>query len=74
MLRTLGAALTSGPALASDGRTVFMESTVEHADGTVTVPLYPGRADGEPFWYVVLDASSSEAADRFGANRANKLW
>ena len=70
---TVGAVAVPVTAHASGGRTVFVESAVEHADNTVTLPVHRGRADGAPFWYVVLDASTSEAADRFGANRADKL-
>lgn len=61
-----------GPAAADDGR-LFVESAVEHADGTVTLPLRRGRTQDGWFRYVVLDASTSHAADRFGVNRANKL-
>lgn len=61
------------PAQASGGGTVFVPSAVEHADHTVTLPLHRGAAGGQTFWYVVLDASTSGAADRFGVNRSNKL-
>ena len=61
------------PAHASDGRTVFLPSAVEHADHTVTLPLHRGEADGQPFWFVVLDASTSNAAQKYGVNRSNKL-
>ena len=61
------------PAQAAGDGTVFVRSAVEHADHTVTLPLHRGEAAGRPFWYVVLDASTSEVADRFGVNRSNKL-
>jgi hypothetical protein len=67
------AAAVSAPAHASGGATVFVPSAVEHADHTVTLPVHEGQADGQTFWYVVLDASTSSAADRFGVNRSNKL-
>jgi len=57
----------------ADGRTLFITSAVEHADGTVTLPLYRGTSHGRTVWYVVLDATTSDAADRFGVNRAQKL-
>jgi hypothetical protein len=60
-------------AYASSGRTLFVSSAVEHADNTVTLPLHRGVSNGRPVWYVVLDASTSSAAERYGANRANKL-
>jgi hypothetical protein len=62
----------AGPADASDG-TVFLESATEHGDGTVTLPLYTGTSRGRTVHYVVIDASTSTAADQYGANRANKL-
>ncbi|NUR07446.1 MAG: hypothetical protein HOQ45_10575, partial [Nocardioidaceae bacterium] len=71
-LATLGGTALAGPAQAS-GRTVFLASAVEHADHTVTLPVHRGRAGGASFWYVVLDASTSGAAQRFGVNRSNKL-
>ncbi len=71
------AALTLGavhaPAQAADSGQVFLPSAVEHADHTVTLPLHRGEADGQPFWFVVLDASTSEAAQKYGVNRSNKL-
>src|SRR5262249_37292783 len=57
----------------ADGPTLFIRSAIEHGDGTVTLPLYRGTSHGRTVWYVVLDASSSNAADRYGVNRAQKL-
>jgi hypothetical protein len=68
-----GTALVHAPAQADDGHTVFLASVVEHADHTVTFPLHRGIASTGPFWYVVIDASNSAAADRFGVNVAQKL-
>jgi hypothetical protein len=68
-----GTALVHAPAQADDGHTVFLASVVEHADHTVTFPLHRGTASTGPFWYVVIDASNSAAADRFGVNVAQKL-
>src|SRR4051794_7293344 len=61
------------PAHAAGDGTVFVQSAVEHADHTVTLPVHRGEAAGRSFWYVVLDASTSNAADRFGVNRSDKL-
>jgi hypothetical protein len=61
-------------ALAESGSsTQFIRSAVVNADHTVTLPLLRGTSGGQTVWYVVLDASTSNAADRYGANRANKL-
>jgi hypothetical protein len=47
------------------------------AKGTVTLPLYKGSvqtpAGPRPAWYVILDASTQEEADRLGVNFAEKL-
>jgi hypothetical protein len=66
------ATLVSTPAQAR-GDTVFLPSAVEHADHTVTLPLHRGRSTTGDFWYVVLDASTSSAAQRFGSNVSQKL-
>lgn len=52
---------------------MFIESAVENRDGTATLPIYRGTSRGRTVWYVVLDASTSGAADRYGVNRSNKL-
>lgn len=67
------ALVTATPVSADSGRTLFVRSAVEHADGTVTLPLYRGVSQGRPVWYVVLDASTSNAASTYGVNRSNKL-
>jgi len=66
-------ALVGAPARADGGRTLFVPSAVEHADHSVTLPLHRGVSDKGEFWYVVLDASTSSAAQRFGSNVAQKL-
>jgi len=72
-LAVSGTALVGPPAQADGGHTVFVPSAVEHADHTVTLPVHKGRADSGPFWYVVLDASTSSGAQRFGVNVSEKL-
>jgi hypothetical protein len=73
----LAAGLVSAPDATASGsgsaRTVFVPSAVEHADGTVTLPLHQGVSQGRTVWFVVLDASTSNAASKYGANRSNKL-
>lgn len=65
--------LAATPAEARDQR-VFLESAqVDVRARTVTLPLLRGVSEGRPVYFVVIDASTSEAADRYGANRANKL-
>jgi hypothetical protein len=63
---------TAGSASAA-GRTVFVSSAVEKPGDRVQLPLLRGTSQGRTVWYVVLDASTSGAADRYGVNRSNKL-
>ena len=44
------ALVTATPASADSGRTLFVRSAVEHADGTVTLPLHQGVSHGRPVW------------------------
>jgi hypothetical protein len=69
------AALALAPAALADSgsSTQFIRSAVVNADHTVTLPLLRGTSHGQTVWYVVLDASTSNAADKYGANRSNKL-
>src|SRR4051794_41901996 len=55
------------------GRTLFIPSAHENGDDTVTLPLHHGTSRGRDVWFVVLDASTSNAAQAWGANRANRL-
>ena len=40
---------------------------------TVRLPLYPGKANGQTVWYVLLDASDAGLAHDLGVNYAPKL-
>src|SRR3954447_12320987 len=55
------------------GATLFIPSAHENGDNTVTLPLHRGTSGGRDVWFIVLDASTSEAAQAWGANRSNKL-
>jgi hypothetical protein len=57
----------------ADGRTLFVKSAVENADGTATLPLFRGTSQGRTVWYVILDSSDGNDADRLRVNRASKL-
>ena len=47
---------------------------IDSAAGTVTLPLQQGQiASGENVWYVLLDASDRETADRLGINFSDRL-
>jgi hypothetical protein len=70
-----GATVLQAPLLAhaEGGRTLFVKSAIENNDGTVTLPLYRGTSKGQTVWYVLLDTSDGDDADKLGINRANKL-
>ena len=70
---TLASVGTPTATFASGGSTLFVRSAVEHADGTVTLPLHQGLSHGQPVYYVVLEASDSSTADLMGINTAQKL-
>lgn len=55
------------------GARQFIPSAHENGDGTVTLPLHRGTSGGRDVWFVVLDASTSDGAAAWGANRSNKL-
>lgn len=59
--------------LAQAGDRVFVPSAKINRDLTVTLPLREGRVGSRVVWYVVTEASTSNAAERFGAARASKL-
>jgi hypothetical protein len=65
--------LMPSAAFADGGRTLFVKSAVENADGTVTLPLYRGTSQGRTVWYTLLDSSDGNDADRLGINRSSKL-
>ena len=68
------ATMACAGAARADGRTLFVESAIEHADDTVTLPMKRGlTVDGREVWYVLLDTSDGKTAARFGINVSNKL-
>jgi hypothetical protein len=46
---------------------------VDLSTETVRLPLYPGKANGQDVWFVLLDASDVGAAKDLGVNYAPKL-
>lgn len=60
-------------AAGSGGRRLFVTSGRENADGTVTLPLHRGTSQGRTVWYIVLDASTGDAAKKWGVNESQKL-
>ena len=58
---------------AKSGRT-FLSSVHVNADQTATFPLRHGvTTDGRDLWFVIIDASNSNAAAQFGVNVSDKL-
>ena len=60
----LAAGLALAPAALADSGTQFIRSAVVNGDHTATLPLLRGTSGGQTVWYLVLDASTSNAADR----------
>jgi len=60
-------------AASSGGARLFVESAVEHPDGTVTLPLHRGTSGSDTVYYVVLDSSSGADAHALGVNTSQKL-
>ena len=63
----------STTASAKSART-FLSSVRVNGDQTATFPLHHGvTTDGRDLWFVIIDASNSNAAAKFGVNVSNKL-
>ena len=58
---------------AQSGGHQFIASGVEHADGTVTLPLHTGRSHGGTVFFIITDTSSGSLAQALGVNRPQKL-
>lgn len=65
----------AAPSLAAlpGGDKVFMDSARVNSDHTVSLPLHEGRVGERTVWFIVTDASTGDAAERFGSTRAQKL-
>jgi hypothetical protein len=70
---TLFGLLAPAPTFASGSSTLFVRSAVEHADGTVTLPLHQGLSHGKTVYYVVVEASDGSTAALMGINTSQKL-
>jgi len=66
----VGAMADSG---SGGGRTLFIRTAVEHADGTVTLPLHRGTSHGQTVYYIVTETSDGNLSDSLGVNRSQKL-
>ena len=74
--RASGSAAGLGPLSGLLPRNHFTEESALRVDlskQTVRLPLYPGDANGQRVWYVLLDASDPGAAHDLGVNYAPKL-
>lgn len=70
----IGYAFVPTSAQAGSGdRRLFISRAVEHPDNSVTLPMYRGTSNGQTVWYLLLDTSDGEDAQRLGINRASKL-
>ena len=59
--------------LPHDHLTVESALQVDLSKQTVRLPLYPGKANGQTVWYVLLDSSDAGLAHDLGINYAPKL-
>lgn len=59
-------------AAADDGGPAF-DTIIDINDGSVTLPLFEGRHDGDTVWYVVTESSNPGDARRRGVNEARPL-
>jgi hypothetical protein len=66
-------ALFATRTFAGSGREVFIPSAIENADGTATLPLVRGTSQGRNVWYVLLNSSDGNDAERLGIGRVQKL-
>jgi hypothetical protein len=57
----------------SSSATKFVQSAVENADGTVTLPLHKGTSHGQTVYYVILDTSNGNLSSALGVNTSQKL-
>jgi hypothetical protein len=73
LVAAVGVVLAREARLSASDATLFITSAVEHPDDTATFPLYRGTSRGRTVWFIVLDASTSDAAQRFGVNQSQKL-
>jgi len=55
------------------GDRVFVPNAKLNSDHTVTLTLHEGRVGKRTVWFIVTEASSGDAADRWRASRAQKL-
>jgi hypothetical protein len=65
--------ISASPSALAGERELFIASAVENDDDTATFPLHRGTRGGEDVWYIVLDSSDGNDADRRGVNRSQKL-
>lgn len=59
--------------LPRDKLTLESAIQVDLSNESLRLPLYPGRANGETVWFVLLDASDAGLAHDLGVNYAPKL-
>ena len=66
--------LAPSPNVSAKSARVFLSSVQVNADHTATFPLRHGvTTDGRDLWFVIIDASNSNAAEEFGVNVSQKL-
>ena len=67
-------AFVPSPSVSAKSARTFLSSVHVNADHTATFPLRHGvTTDGRDLWFVIIDASNSNAAATYGVNKSNKL-
>lgn len=69
----IGLGLAGASAAPAFAATTFAPSFRDDGKGVVTLPLRAGLRAGETVYFVVLDASTAAAAQKYGVNRSDKL-
>ncbi|MBA3641203.1 MAG: hypothetical protein H0W53_18425 [Acidobacteria bacterium] len=72
---TVLATTASGRVATQPSGDLFLTSAIhlDRTTGDITLPLYEGRHNGAPVWYIVTESSNQEQAERLGVNFAPKL-
>ena len=69
----LAAVTLAGSAVATGGDVLPSAIELNRQAGTVTLPLFKGKHDGQTVWYIVTESSNKDDAERRGVNHAAKL-
>ncbi len=74
-MTVLATAASGRVAMTQPSGDLFLTSAIhlDRTSGDITLPLYEGRHNGAPVWFIVTESSNQEQAERLGVNFAPKL-